>query len=71
VKDDELYLRASRLIDNLNAQVEALNSGEGTLGQLMVSSSTYENLQVGTKSLQNMLKELRENPKKFLWMKVF
>jgi len=71
VKDDELYTRTRRLIDNLNAQVDALNSGEGTLGQLMVSSSTYENLVTSTKGLQNMLKELRENPKKFLWMKLF
>ena len=71
VKDDELYLRASRLVDNLNAQVEALNAGEGTLGQLMISSSTYDNLVGSTKDLQKMLKELRENPKKFLWMKVF
>jgi phospholipid/cholesterol/gamma-HCH transport system substrate-binding protein len=71
VKDDDLYIRTSRLVDHLNAQVEALNSGEGTLGQLIVSSSTYENLQVDTKGLQNMLKELRENPKKFLWMKLF
>jgi len=71
IKDDELYTRASRLVDNLNAQVEALNSGSGSLGQLLVSSSTYENLVGSTNGLRSMLKELRQNPKKFLWMKVF
>jgi phospholipid/cholesterol/gamma-HCH transport system substrate-binding protein len=71
IKDDELYTRASRLVDNLNAQVEALNSGSGMLGQLLISSTTYENLVGSTNGLRNMLKELRENPKKFLWMKLF
>jgi hypothetical protein len=36
-----------------------------------VSSNLYESLNGETKSLQNMLKELRENPKKFLRLKVF
>jgi phospholipid/cholesterol/gamma-HCH transport system substrate-binding protein len=71
LKDDEPYLRIVRMIDNLNKQVDALNSGEGALGHLMVTSTLYENLNGETKSLRNMLKELRENPKKFLRLKVF
>jgi phospholipid/cholesterol/gamma-HCH transport system substrate-binding protein len=71
MKNDDLYTRIARTIDSLNEQVDALNSGQGSLGQLMITSSVYENLHVSTLSLQNMLKELRENPKKFLWMKVF
>ena len=71
LKDDEAYLRIVRMIDDLNQQVDALNSGEGSLGRLMVSSNLYESLNGETKSLQNMLKELRANPKKFLRLKVF
>ena len=37
----------------------------------MVSSNLYESLNGETKNLQSMLKELRENPKKFLRLKVF
>ncbi len=71
LKDDELYRRISRLVANLNAEVDALNSGEGVLGQLMISSSLYESLQGGTKTLQDMVRAVRENPKKFLSPKLF
>jgi phospholipid/cholesterol/gamma-HCH transport system substrate-binding protein len=71
LKDDEAYVRIVRMINDLNKQVDALNSGEGALGHFMASSSLYESLNGETKSLQNLLKELRENPKKFLRLKVF
>ena len=69
--DDALYSRISRTLDDLNRQVDTLNSGEGALGSLMVSSQLYDNLNGGMKNLQNTLKELRENPKKFLRFKLF
>ena len=71
LKDDGLYLRITHTIQNLNRQVDALNSGEGTLGPLMVSTRLYENLNGSTKNLQNLFKEFRENPQKFLRFKVF
>lgn len=71
LKDDQAYTRIVRMIGDLNKQVDALNSGEGALGHLVVSSNLYESLNGETKNLQNMLKELRENPKKFLRLKVF
>ena len=71
LKDDEAYVRMIRMLDDLNKQVDAVNSGEGPLGHLMVSSNLYESLNGETKSLQNMLKELRANPRKFLFLKVF
>jgi phospholipid/cholesterol/gamma-HCH transport system substrate-binding protein len=70
-KDDETYLSIVRMVDNLNRQVDALNSGEGAIGHMMLTSSLYESLNGETKNLQNMLRELRENPKKFLRLKVF
>jgi phospholipid/cholesterol/gamma-HCH transport system substrate-binding protein len=59
------------MIDDLNKQVDALNSGEGALGHFVLSSSLYESLNGETKNLRNMLKEVRENPKKFLRLKLF
>jgi len=69
--DDQLYIRLTRTISDLNRQVDALNSGEGALGQLMLSSQLYESLNGSTKNLQHMLKEFRENPRKFLLFKLF
>jgi phospholipid/cholesterol/gamma-HCH transport system substrate-binding protein len=71
LKDDELYRQISRIVANLNAEVDALNSGQGALGQLMVSSSLYESLHGGTKTLQDMVRAVKENPKKFLSPKLF
>jgi phospholipid/cholesterol/gamma-HCH transport system substrate-binding protein len=71
LKDDELYRRISRIVANLNEEVGRLNSGEGALGQLMVSSSLYESLHGSTKTLQQMLRDVKENPKKFLTPRLF
>lgn len=71
LKDDELYLRLTSTIGDLNRQMDALNSGEGALGQLIVNSQLYESLNGSTKNLQSTLREFRENPKKFLHLKVF
>lgn len=71
LKDDELYRRINRIVEDLNAQVDAFNSGQGAMGQLMANSSLYETLQGSTTSMQAMLKELRENPAKYLRPKIF
>ena len=71
LKDDELYRRINRIVEDLNTQIDAFSSGENALGRLIANSSLYETLQGSTKSLKDMLKELRENPKKFLRPKLF
>ena len=71
LKDDALYRRVNQLVETLIRQVDALNSGEGALGPLLANSSLYESLLGSTQSLQQMLKALRENPKKMLRPKIF
>jgi phospholipid/cholesterol/gamma-HCH transport system substrate-binding protein len=71
LKDDELYRRINRIVSDLNAQMDAFNAGESALGRFMANSSLYETLEGGTKNLEEMLKELRENPKKYLRPKLF
>jgi phospholipid/cholesterol/gamma-HCH transport system substrate-binding protein len=71
LKDDEMYRRINRILDDLNAQVDSFNSGEGALGQFMANASLYETFRGNMDSLQNMLHQVRENPKKFLRPKLF
>jgi phospholipid/cholesterol/gamma-HCH transport system substrate-binding protein len=71
LKDDELYRRINRILDDLNAQVDSFNSGEGALGQFMANTNLYESLQGSMNGLQQMLHDVRENPKKFLRPKLF
>ncbi len=71
LKDDELYRRINRIVQDLNSQMDAFNAGESALGRFMVDSSLYEILEGSTKNLAETLKELRENPKKYLRPKLF
>jgi phospholipid/cholesterol/gamma-HCH transport system substrate-binding protein len=71
LKDDTQYRRVYRMVEHLNSQLDALNSGEGELGSLIASASLYESLNGGMKDLQNTLKALRQNPKKFVYLKLF
>jgi phospholipid/cholesterol/gamma-HCH transport system substrate-binding protein len=47
-----------------------VNSGQGTLGQLVVNPQLYETLNGATGQLQQLLKDMRANPKKFLRIKL-
>ena len=71
LKDDELYRRINRIVDDLNAQVDSFNSGDGTLGQLMANASLYEALRGSMDTVQDMLHQLSENPRKYLRPKLF
>jgi phospholipid/cholesterol/gamma-HCH transport system substrate-binding protein len=43
-----------------------VNAGQGTIGQLMVNPSLYENLAATTEEMRGLMKDFRANPKKFL-----
>ena len=46
--------------------MDKINSGQGTLGQLMVNPQLYEALTGATREFQSLAKDIRANPKKFL-----
>ena len=57
-------------LDRLNNTLDKVNSGQGTIGQLMVNPALYENL-VGTSTeVRELMKAFRANPKKFLSIKL-
>jgi phospholipid/cholesterol/gamma-HCH transport system substrate-binding protein len=51
--------------------VDALNSGEGSMGQMISNAQTYETLNGKLHELQSTMKEFREDPQKFLRLKIF
>lgn len=71
VKTDAMHARWMRLMDDLEVRVDALNAGNGKLGQLLVSSQMYDSLAGSTRQIQDLLKEVRANPQKFLRIKIF
>ena len=50
----------------LDAVVERLQSGQGTMGQLMVNPQLYESMNGTMKEMNSFMKDFRANPKKFL-----
>jgi len=50
-------------LDNV---LDKVNSGEGTLGQLLLNPALYESMDGTMREVQGMMKDFRANPKKFL-----
>jgi phospholipid/cholesterol/gamma-HCH transport system substrate-binding protein len=48
-----------------------INSGQGTAGQLVVNDSLYNNLNSALASLDSLLTDLREHPKRYVHLSVF
>jgi phospholipid/cholesterol/gamma-HCH transport system substrate-binding protein len=50
--------------------IDKMNSGQGTVGQLLVNPQLYDNLNGTSRELTGLLKDFRANPKKFLRIKL-
>jgi phospholipid/cholesterol/gamma-HCH transport system substrate-binding protein len=50
--------------------LEKANSGQGTLGQLMVNPQLYDSMTGATREANSLIKDIRANPKKFLNLKL-
>lgn len=46
-------------------------TGHGTLGKLMKDEALYTNLTNASKELEELLKEVKEHPKRFVHISVF
>jgi phospholipid/cholesterol/gamma-HCH transport system substrate-binding protein len=60
----ETFARTSELFGKIN-------KGEGTAGQLVVNDSLYNNLNSALASLDSLLVDLREHPKRYVHLSVF
>lgn len=63
--------KSKEAMDNLNQLLAKVNEGEGSLGALMNDKALYENLTNVSKSLDQVLIDLRENPKRYVNFSVF
>jgi len=56
---------------NFKAVSENLNSGKGTLGKLLTDDSLYVNLEFATRQLEELLQDIKLNPKRYIHISVF
>jgi phospholipid/cholesterol/gamma-HCH transport system substrate-binding protein len=61
----------NRTLEQTHQIMEKINKGEGTMGLLVNNDSLYHNLETLSAELGSLLKDLQENPKKYINVSVF
>lgn len=70
LKDEQLHQRLDALIAKLNTTIDRVDTGQGTIGQLVTNPQLYQQLNGATREFQDLAKDIRANPKKFLRIKL-
>lgn len=65
-KDEEFAKKMDNIVTNLSTMSTRLESGEGSVGKLMRDPSLYNNADQMLVETRNLVKGIRENPKKYL-----
>jgi phospholipid/cholesterol/gamma-HCH transport system substrate-binding protein len=63
---DTLHRRLEDTMSRLDAMLDKINSGQGTIGQLLLNPQLYETIDSTMREVQGFMKDFRANPKKFL-----
>jgi phospholipid/cholesterol/gamma-HCH transport system substrate-binding protein len=69
-KDEELAKKLDNTISKLSDLTTALEAGQGTAGKLFKDESLYNNANQMLVETQGLIKAIRENPKKYLSIKL-
>ena len=62
---------AQEAVANINSLTASIERGEGSAGMLMKNDSLYSNVNKTVESLDNLLKDLKANPSKYINVTVF
>jgi len=58
-------------LNNFNGILASLEKGEGSMGKLLKDDGLYKNLEGATKEMEELLKEMKLNPKRFVHFSLF
>ncbi len=61
----------SKTLKDVQDVTQRIEEGEGTMGQLINNDSLYNELESSAKSLDNLVKDIRMNPQRYLHFSVF
>ena len=70
LKDEELGKKIDTTMTKLAALTSELEAGQGTAGKLFKDDTLYNNLNQMLEESRNLVKAIRENPKKYLSIKL-
>ncbi|WP_127844964.1 MlaD family protein [Psychroflexus aestuariivivens] len=78
VSDTLSQIEFNRIVSNAEETVlrfkkisEKLDNGEGSMGKLLNDEKLYTNLEKATKELEELLRDIKENPKRYVHFSVF
>jgi len=69
-KDEELARKLDNTITKLSALTDDLQAGQGTMGKLFKDESLYNNANQTLVETRDLVKAIRQNPKKYLSIKL-
>ena len=70
LKDEELAKKIDTTMTKLAALTSDLEAGKGTAGKLFKDETLYNNANHMLEETQGLIKAIRENPKKYLSIKL-
>jgi len=68
---NKLILDSEKALADISSLISKIDKGEGTLGQLINDKQMYNNLTNATKELEELLRDLKLNPKRYVHFSVF
>ncbi len=69
-KDDALYQETKNVMARFASLIDQIDKGEGTMGRLLKDPSLYNNLNQSTAEITKLIYDLRQDPKKYLTIRV-
>jgi len=68
---EETMNKANTAVASLQSVADSINNGSGSLGKLINDNNLYNNLEDASKSLDNLIIDVKENPKRYVHFSVF
>ncbi len=68
---EKISQKLNTSLDEVNNLLLQMESGEGTIGQLLYDDALYDNLTAASQELEELLRNVKENPKRFVHFSLF
>jgi len=68
---DTIMADLKSTISSFNQLLSAIENGEGSVGKLMKEEAVYNNLEGATKQLEELLEDMKLNPKRYVHFSLF
>lgn len=68
---NKTFAKLDAASSNLDKLLHGIENGDGSIGKLMKDEQLYENLEQASKELEQLLRDVKENPKRYIHFSVF